>query len=95
MPPFLARHENFPLGRENVVINMSNIPSPAQPSTPTTDAPVGKNETLFGPPIGVSSNTTPDWAVSQESHAHTVPSQILKGWVAKRKTEVCTHRIAN
>ncbi|KAI0346669.1 hypothetical protein BDW22DRAFT_1352835 [Trametopsis cervina] len=90
--PYLARVDT-PIARraatmaqqqqDAVVLNMGDLNNP-QNEQSSTSAPKKKQDTLFGPNIGIVARG-PEWTESNEKVIDELTPEIVKAWIAKSK----------
>lgn len=69
--------------QDAVVLNMGELN--VNPNEPTTSAaPKKKQDTLFGPNIGIVARG-PEWTESREKVIDELTPEIVKTWIAKSK----------
>lgn len=71
--------------QDAVVINMGDPaqqPAPAATATPASEKK--KQDTLFGPNIGIVASG-PEWTDRHEKQADELTPEVVKGWIAKSK----------
>ena len=77
------------MANTRIVVDMAALAAPGGPTqapsgTSTTTTAPSKNDTLFGPNIGVL-GTGPEWTERPDKSDDVLTPEIVKGWIAKSK----------